>query len=118
MRDRVFGVSPCLNKIPLFKYSPNTKLYQGAHFILGANISKIRGAVLHFKFLNNFVDKVFEELRRKQHYKNGKQYAGYAEQLNKNCRLNPYFYGSAEYQNTKQLVDLNIMRTAQGWSML
>ena len=115
MRHRVFGVAPCLNKIPLLRYGSGVRLHPGAHFIEGARISRLRGVVLHFKFFRDFPGRVFQEMERKEHYNQGEQYKYYARALRANPQLNPYCERSQQYLNSLQFVSLQLMRHPREW---
>ncbi len=115
MRHRVLGVTPCLNKIPLLKYDRGVKLFIGAHFVEGVKISRLRGVVLHFKFLQDFSHRVREEAKREEHYKRGAQYKDYARALSQNRLVNPYYSRSQRFRNSHQLMNLGLMRSPAEW---
>lgn len=60
MRTRVFGIDPNLTKVPVFRHGDGVWLGPGAHSIDGAEVSEIRSAVLHFKYLQDFVDRTID----------------------------------------------------------
>ena len=116
MRKRVFGISPCLTKFPLFKYSasicygnkiPN---WYGSHSIVGAQIANVSGALLHFKYLGDFEYRVEEEFKRKAHISRIGYYKSYYAKLRQNPLLNLYYSSSIKYKNSKQLVELGMMK--------
>jgi len=82
LRKRVFGLKTNLNKIPLFKFKPSVSLWSGQHFISGADLSSIKGAVLHFKFTSNFTSKALEEAKREKYSYNAKEYKEFAKKNN------------------------------------
>lgn len=51
-RQVLFGVDACLEKVPLLKYRKSMRLLSGQHRLIGGQFSPLRGAVLHYKFLN------------------------------------------------------------------
>jgi len=114
-RKRVFGLKTNLNKIPLFKFKPSVSLCGGQHFISGADLSSIGGAVLHFKFTSNFTSKALEEAKREVYANNAKRYKVYAKKITKNQNLNLYYPDSVKFKNSRQLVNLKIMKTSKAF---
>jgi len=112
-RKRVFGLKTNLNKIPLFKFKPSVSLCGGQHFISGALLSSIEGAVLHFKFTSNFTSKVLEEAKREMYSNNAKEYKIYAKKIIKNQNL--YYPDSIKFKNSRQLVNLKIMKPSKAF---
>ena len=116
VRKRVFGVKPYLNKIPLFKFKSSVSLCRGQHFIIGADLSSIEGAVLHFMFTSNFTSKVLEEAKREKYSDNAKMYKVYAKKISKNLNLNLYYPDSIKFKNSRQLVNLKIMKKSKAFT--
>ncbi len=83
----------------------------GMHSIDGAAVSKIQGAVLHFKYMSDFNTRVIEEVKREQHYNNAMVYKKYANSIHQNNELNFFNSKSMKFMDSKQLVRLNIMNT-------
>ena len=54
---------------------------RGPHFIQGPHAAHIRGALLHFKYLNDFSEKVREEVVREEHWRSAVEYKGYLQTL-------------------------------------
>lgn len=114
MRKRVFGeISPphILSKISFFKNIEGTYLVQGMHAIYGAKLSDIQGIVFHTKFLNDFIDEVKEETKRGEHYGGAFYYKHYEKRINQNTNLNFYHENSVKYIDSRQLVDLGLMKS-------
>jgi hypothetical protein len=116
MRERVFGVRACLNKVPLFKYSKEVRLIEGFHFIENAKASDLTGVILHFKYLHDFRERVVEEAGREEHWDAGIEYKAYFEALSRDTSINPYHEGSVRYTAWQQLVDLGFMRNSPALS--
>lgn len=112
MRKRIFGINACLSKFSLIKFKKSMFLSSGAHFIEGANIANIRGALLHFKFLNDFPARVREEVGRGQHWRNAFEYKKYLQVLNCNPNLNLHCSMSAKFVDSNRLVSLGIMKSS------
>ena len=121
MRQRVFGRINgrqwflCLSKVPLFKYSEKTYLVEGQHAINGANMADIKGVVFHTKFLSDFIHEAKRESVREQHYRNGLEYKIYHSHLYDNPELILTDRRSKRFRDSKQLVQLGIMRASEDY---
>jgi hypothetical protein len=112
MRKRVFGIDPCLSKFSLFKFNNKMFIGGGAHFIEGARIADIRGALLHFKYLNDFPDKVREEVSRKEHWDKAAEYRAYLQALDNDSHLKLHSSSSIKFIDSVQLIRLGIMKSS------
>ena len=65
----------------------------------------LSGALLHYKFTQNFETKAQEELSRRQHYGNSIEYEQYAQ--NPNAALSDA--ASRRYENWQQLESLGLV---------
>ena len=128
VRCRVFssGIpqeSPALNKIPFIKWGPKDLRYTfSTHSTTVPRVnlsfqSSITGSLLHFKFLSTFSQKLKEEIQRKEHWENAREYVLYDKTFKrKNAPTkwrNLNFYDkqiSIKYKNTKQLLELNLIK--------
>jgi len=108
--------APALNKIPLVKWSRGYVYMSSTHMLLprGLNLTfdegggeKPSGVLLHAKFLNMFPEKSQEELKRKQHYSNSREYRAYAKGLDHRPSL--WCRWSEKYINWRQLEILGLM---------
>jgi hypothetical protein len=115
MRKRLFGIDPNLTKVSLFRYHPKIYTAAGMHAIDGAVIADIRGAVQHFKYLQDFKDRTLEESRREQHAGGAAFYKPMADSLAKNSITRLHHTGSVKFKNTDQLVDLKVLKTSQAF---
>ncbi len=108
--------APALNKTPLVKWNRHYAYESSTHMLLPRSLNltydqwggeMATGVLLHAKFLSNFDQKAAEELKRKQHYANSKEYRAYAEGL----ADSPDFWckWSEKYINWRQLEILGIM---------
>lgn len=108
--------APALNKIPLVKWDKSFVYVSSTHMLLprGLNLvydewggEKASGCLLHAKFLDSFVDKSVEELKRKEHFANSHEYTAYAKGLSDK----PDFWcpWSEQYVNWRQLEILGLM---------
>ena len=108
--------APALNKIPLVKWHKSYVYANSTHMLLprGLNLvhdefggEKPSGALLHAKFLNTFVEKADEEIRRGEHYLSSHEYKAYAAGLGEKSGL--WCKWSEEYINWRQLEMLGLM---------
>ena len=94
VRQRVFG-SPLpagrgtgdqtyytLNKVPLFKYTPEHRFSPSFHWVEGAKMSSSRCALLHWKYTADLVTSASEEVNRAEHWDSASQYERYVRALN------------------------------------
>ncbi len=108
--------APSLNKIPLVKWHRSYCFASSTHMLLprGLNLvydewggEKASGCLLHAKFLSTFKDKVAEELDRREHFADSREYIAYADTLKDNSIL--WCKWSEKYINWRQLEILGLM---------
>jgi hypothetical protein len=120
VRRRVFFAdnpedAPALNKTVLVKWRRRYLYLSSAHVLSPfrlnephfANTLAPTGCLLHFKYLSLFEEKVREELERKQHYADSREYRRYAKMLSSQAPL--WCEGSRQLERWEQLVDLGLM---------
>jgi len=111
MRLRLFGAKVSMSKIPLFKYDKGVFAGRGMHGMDGVKFSKVRGAVLHFKYLQDFNKRVVNEADRGEHEGGAADYKLYAKKVEENSDLNCFFEGSVKFVDGEQLVKIGIMKS-------
>jgi hypothetical protein len=108
--------APSLNKIPLVKWHRSYCFVSSTHMLLPRGLNAVydewggeraSGCLLHAKFLSTLKGKVDEEMVRKQHFAESREYMAYAETL----KDNPDFWckWSEKYINWRQLEILGLM---------
>jgi hypothetical protein len=112
MRKRVFGVDPNCTKVPLFKFERGILTAAGMHAIDGAVVADVRGVVLHFKYLQDFMARSIEEADRQQHAAGAFLYKQMAEKLRDDASTNFYYEGAVKFESTRQLLDLGMMASS------
>lgn len=117
MRKRVFDVDSCLSKFPLVKFDKSMFLSPGTHFIQNARISNLRGALLHFKFLQDFSENVEREVARGQHYQNATEYKGYAVKPDYCSDIPLTGSLSEKFDGSDQLVTFGIMKSPKEFEL-
>jgi hypothetical protein len=101
---------PVLNKVALVLWNNRMSFQPAAHYLFGAELSGGLGALLHFKFLGDFVRRVEEEAVRKVYYQGGREYQRYfnrlatGEPIDFRCRV------TTRFTDTLQLGQLNLLR--------
>jgi Glycosyl transferase family 2 len=118
MRERVFCVNACVSKFPLVKFDKSLFLSSGTHFMQGGRAADMRGALLHFKFLQDFASNVEREVAREQHYQNATEYKRYLSRAEYSWKSSLKGPLSARYTDSNQLVGLGIMRSSAEFDML
>jgi len=117
VRKRVFDVSACLEKIPLFKYGRAVDILVGIHDVSGVDLSSIHGALLHFKFDSLFLERAKSEANRLEHWRGALEYKRYVEVASqwKDASLYSDEY-SVLFKNSEQLLDLGIMQSTDAFT--
>jgi hypothetical protein len=110
MRERVFGITPCLTKYPLFYFDKDLRIGRGTHEISEKPTEDIQGTLLHFKYMQDFYKKVIEGSKNEQYWNNSIEYKAYAKILEMRPHLNLWCRNSLELSDKKRLLDLGIER--------
>ncbi|MBU2957309.1 glycosyltransferase family 2 protein [Paracoccus sp. 1_MG-2023] len=107
---------PALNKIPLIKWHWRYAYVSSTHMALPRHLNHVydedggeqaSGSLLHAKFLSTFAEKSAEELDRRQHYANSKEYRAYHAGLTRGTDL--WCSESREYVDWQQLEDIGLI---------
>lgn len=121
-RGRVFNReqpvhAPAINKIPFIKAKRRYLYLLSTHSLLPAYLNSVHydkpavtGCLLHFKFLSTLKEKVAEEMRRREHFDGGREYAKYNEVLT-NEDVNLMGATSVRYESPRELVERGMMTT-------
>jgi len=112
VRKRVFGVRVRLNKAPFLKFKPESLFDGCCHWVKGGVAAEIGGITLHFKFSPNFFSRILEEAKREEHWNNAYEYKDYLRTMINNPNPNLYYSHSVKFKDSKQLVDLGLMKTS------
>src|SRR4026207_731966 len=84
MHDILVTESPWVNVFPLIRWTDDTAYCSGSRhsvFPPQDNRELFYAALLHFKFVGNFAEKVREAVRDNQYWNNSVEYRRYAEWL-------------------------------------
>ena len=113
--SREWSVPPCLTKIPLVRWDRDTQ-YLNAHFVSPKVVAPDSGALLHFKFLQDFPDRVVHEAARGEYFDAGSEYGRYALKVGGDPGLTLRYAGSARYEGSSQLVRLGLIEETADWA--
>jgi glycosyltransferase involved in cell wall biosynthesis len=108
-------VPPAVSKVPLVKWQRGYRYTSSTHNMFPAprSLSGISAALLHFKFLSDFHDRAKREVARGEHFAGGREYNLYLKELEAEPELSLLFSGSVRYQNSEQLISLQLCRTSK-----
>ena len=108
-RQRVFGGEFGCSKVPFFKYRPGQFLRLGFHTLEGAVVSAHQGAVLHFKYLQDFHEKVARESVRNVYWNGASEYKAYAALLQKDPDFSLWHPAALRYDSWRSLADAGLI---------
>ncbi len=106
-RYRVFKVPALIRKFPLFFFKPDIIISSGLHNAKNISLSNARGAILHFKYLQDFHSYVAEEIERSQHANCASEYKSYLSTMDTN-NVTFYTKESLLFTGTDQLLEKRI----------
>jgi len=108
---------PTLSKVPLVKWQRGYRYIACTHYMKPSpnNLSEITGALLHFKFLAGFRQRVELEVAREEHFAQAREYKNYLKKMEQNPSLSLMFPESVRYENSEQLVKLRHLQTSWDW---
>jgi len=95
---------PQLTKVPLIRWNPTYSEMWSVHRIdIRTKLADDWGAMLHFKFFQDFKFRVEEELTRQAYYANGLEYKAYYEGLEKILHQSPAYSGSMKLSSVEDV---------------
>lgn len=118
-RERVFWSnkkvdfhSPTMSVVPLIKWQAGYEYTCGRHRVnMPLNFAFFWGVILHFKFFHDFHERIEKEVDRGEHFDGAREYNMYLQYLKNNPDLTFYYEGSQLYKDSKQLVNLKLMKS-------
>lgn len=111
--------APALNKIPLVRWRSGYVYASSTHALLPRGLNRVYeewggekpgGALMHPKFLHLLEHKSIEELQRRQHYANSREYRAYVEGMGQSL----WTPASTRFTGWRQLHDLGLISSG-GW---
>lgn len=103
--------SPWLTKFPLIRWRKDLT-FDSVHNPPDATVAGTTGALLHFKLLSDFYERARSEAGRKQHFQSALEYQAYWRVLDGAPDLSAVSSGSIRYEDSTQLVQLGLLKTA------
>jgi len=113
MQDIFVNQSPWVNVIPLIRWTEQTAYHSGSRhtvFPSQTNNEMFFAALLHFKFLGGFENKVAKAIEENQHWNNSIEYRRYAAWMaagNKDLFDQEY---SVQFQGYKSLIEAGLIQ--------
>ncbi len=116
-----FSAAPSINKTPLIKWQSGYAYYLSTHVAYPALLNHAHrkyheptGALLHFKFVSSFREKIDHAIRMKNHYSDSGEYQKYLDHLQHSEDYSLHGALSAKYEGVESMIETNIM-TAGCW---
>lgn len=113
--------APALNKTPLIKWHQRFVYHLSTHAAYPAFLNHAHkrnhdptGALLHFKFVSSFREKIDQAIKRNNHYNDSKEYQKYLAKLKTSEDYTLYSSLSEEYKGPESLIKDNLM-TPGAW---
>jgi Glycosyl transferase family 2 len=107
---------PLLTKVPLARWLPGRRHIAAGHLMAPpGKPGDVTGALLHFKFLQDFTDKVAVAVREGNYYRGSVEYRRYAERLSQDPSFELTYPGSRIYQSSDDLVSCGLMRRSPAY---
>jgi len=111
VKDALPSPAAVQSKVPLLKWRRGIKFSGGVH---GTDrevaVAPDWGALLHFKYLDDFQSKVAEAISRKQHTDNAGHYVDYNSQMDRLMEEGLLYPGSVRFTGPQSLIDCGLMR--------
>jgi hypothetical protein len=102
--------APFLTKVSLVKWQRGMRFVASSHWLRpAARCGDVTTALLHFKFLGDFADKVARAVEAKNYWKDSAEYRRYAAKLAKDPGFGFAYPGSARYRGPGDLVAAGLM---------
>ena len=107
--------APGLAKVPLVKWDKDTRYLDVNHHVSPKVVAEEAGALLHFKFLQDFPERAIAEAARGEYFDGGSEYRRYAERLAADPELSLRYERSVRYEDSEQLVRLGLACDTATW---
>lgn len=115
-KDKPYS-APAINKTPIIKWKWYYSYISSMHTAIPRRLNggfryNLTGAILHFKFIAAFKDKIVEEMERGEHYGDSAEYIRYQQFLKDSQNYSEL--ASVRYTGWTQLVKLGLIK-AKEW---
>lgn len=111
-----YTAAPALNKTPLIKWQSRFAYYLSTHVAYPAmlnhahkKVQEPTGALLHFKFVSSFREKIDQAIRLRNHYSDSGEYQKYLDHLKHSEDYSLHTAISAKYEGPASLIEAGIM---------
>jgi hypothetical protein len=101
-------------KVPLVKWRRGYAFIT-SHRPNAVRLAQVTGALLHFKYFQDFNARVKDAIEREAHYDGSAEYKKYAELLRKEPGLAMSYAGSVRYDGSDELVRLRLINSDREW---
>jgi len=113
-KDAELGQGPTMRKIPLVKWGKGIEYLSVTHSTSTLRLADISGALLHFKYLDDFKSHVAKEVSRRD--RNMKDYQIYQESINQVDAFSFFDPNlSVAYKGDKQLLELGLIKLSKNY---
>lgn len=109
---------PFLVKFPLVRWSDDQGYEVSTHVVADARPGEVTGALLHFKFLDDFIARAETEAARREHFNGASQYAAYWDVVSADPDACAFHAGSTRYAGSRQLLDLGLIHSSEPFQAL
>jgi hypothetical protein len=106
---------PCLTKVPLVRWNSQSAYVYSTHFVSQKVVAPDTGALLHFKFLQDFHSRAIDEAARAERYDGAFEYQRYVEKLNQSPAITFMDDASTRFDGTATLVRLGLIHETKAW---
>ena len=104
-----------MSKVPLVKWRKGYTLSGGVHNVTQElKMAPDWGALLHFKYLEDFKTKVDDALDRQQHAVSSRFYKDYVPHLDRVMSEGAFFEGSERFESAQSILNNGLMRMSPG----
>ncbi|WP_439364450.1 glycosyltransferase family 2 protein [Bradyrhizobium sp. DASA03005] len=101
-------------KVPLVKWRSGNA-FVNSHRLNAVRLSPVTGALLHFKYFQDFGKRIEDAVAHGEHYGGSIEYRRYGELLAANPNLSLLGTESVRYTSSRELVDSGLIRTDSRW---
>lgn len=108
------STAPQAFKIPLVKWRRGYR-FVTSHRLNPIRLAPVTGAMLHFKYFQDFNARVQSAVKNLNHYDGSAEYKRYAELMTGDPELSIAYAGSAPYKGSADLVHLGLIATDPEW---
>jgi len=114
VHKRIFSRHCQLNKVPLIKFDGKMKFMSNGHcYLKDGKMADMRGAVLHFKFSSDIIEKSNKYKEIEEYY--SMHYKKYHKVFEDLPNINLHYNESQMYLGSKQLIEFGIMNAKDEW---